>query len=272
MNPSPPSEKKAGHLRSTDAHTKIKTASHNTRSSAKRQVRKPSRELLYRIALQHTPKNLQFIRILDGPIDDAEGFAWGSRRFIAVPRPDTLKALWVYVHEVYHVKFHTGKTNIFNAVGDFVRNEFEAERYARNVFRKHGISTAELEVRSCEYISDQVILKAAGCGGWYPDETICDYCDHPDYEYEPVDVYVGARFTYDAYWKELMDRVAIDFGSNFDQENIEMQGAMHRLHLSEVRRVFVDSVDRIGREIVGSKFTDDQRCGQEGQTRGTNSD
>lgn len=67
------------------------------------------------------------------------GRAFPAKRMIVVPRPSTRRRLYVFAHECGHVALGHGRKPRH-------RQEFEAERYAQEAMRRHGVEIPEKEL------------------------------------------------------------------------------------------------------------------------------
>jgi hypothetical protein len=79
------------------------------------------------------------------------GRAWAKRRHIRAPKPTTRRRLYIWAHECAHVALnHDGKKPQH-------RKEYEAERWAQEALRRHGISVPRKELtRAKEYVAHKI--------------------------------------------------------------------------------------------------------------------
>lgn len=79
------------------------------------------------------------------------GKAWSDERRIFAPRPTTRRRLYIVAHEAGHVHYQHGRSKM-----PIHRIEYEAERYAHDALRRHGIAVSK---RSTEQAKRYVAWK-----------------------------------------------------------------------------------------------------------------
>jgi hypothetical protein len=79
------------------------------------------------------------------------GLAWVRERRIIAPKPTTRRRLYVWAHECAHVALNHDHKKPRH------REEYEAERWAAQALRRHGISVPRKQVaRGKEYVTHKI--------------------------------------------------------------------------------------------------------------------
>jgi hypothetical protein len=110
------------------------TAEHvDRRREALKSYWRKRKELYGKIALKNTPSSVLCIQIMDRKNKEYDGKAFANRGLLIVPRPTTLKKLWIFLHECYHA----GNFQPFNKIH---WEEYQAEEFALKSIEAAGIS------------------------------------------------------------------------------------------------------------------------------------
>ena len=81
-----------------------------------------------------------------------KGTAWGPEKRVSVPRLTTRRRLYICAHEAGHVAKRHKKGN-----GHSHRHEYEAERWAHDALRRHGVAVPAKETRAGkEYVARKI--------------------------------------------------------------------------------------------------------------------
>jgi hypothetical protein len=91
-------------------------------------------------------------------------------RTILVPRPTTRRRLYVFAHECGHIALdHRGRRPRH-------RQEYEAERYALEAMRRHGVAVPEAEILAGKRYVAAKILRAIRSGAKQVDGEAVSWC------------------------------------------------------------------------------------------------
>lgn len=79
------------------------------------------------------------------------GWAMSDKRFVRIPKPTTRRRLYIVAHEAGHIALnHCGAKPKH-------RQEYEAERYAHDALRRHGIAVSKKSTqRAKKYVARKV--------------------------------------------------------------------------------------------------------------------
>lgn len=97
------------------------------------------------------------------------GTAWAKERRVRIPRPTTRRRLYVAAHEAGHVAHGhaTGRTH---------RQEYEAERYAHEALRRHGVAVPRKETEQARRYVARKIHQAIRRGAKTVDREALAWC------------------------------------------------------------------------------------------------
>jgi RES domain-containing protein len=97
------------------------------------------------------------------------GKAWGKQKRVLVPWPTTRRRLYVVAHEAGHVAMGHARTKAH-------REEYEAEKYAHDALRKHGVAVPAESTRQAKDYVAWKIHQAIRRGAKAIDRQALEWC------------------------------------------------------------------------------------------------